>query len=101
MTYYQTQRDHDNAPSDFAGEDSHFFKNILKETLCDQKLMIPNTFVRKYGENLSSLTFLKLPNGAKWKVELAYHNSEVWLQKGWKEFAECCSLKQGRLLVFR
>ncbi|KAK7847393.1 b3 domain-containing protein, partial [Quercus suber] len=44
--------------------------------------------------NLSSPTFLKLPNGAKWKVELTYHD-------GWKEFAECCSLKQGHLLVFR
>ena len=39
MTYYQTQRDHDNAPSDFAGKDSHFFKNILDNTLCDQKLV--------------------------------------------------------------
>lgn len=63
--------------------------------------MIPKTFIRKYGENLPSPTFLKLPNGAKWKVELTYHNSEVWLQKGWKEFAECCSLKQEHLLVFR
>ena len=35
--------------------------------------MIPKTFIRKYGENLSSLTFLKLPNGAKWKVELTYY----------------------------
>ena len=32
---------------------------------------------------------------------LTYHNDEVWLQKGWKEFAECFSLKQGHLLVFR
>ena len=63
--------------------------------------MIPKTFIRKYGENLSSSTLLKLPKDAKWKVELTYHNGEVWLRKGWKEFAECFSLKQGHLLVFR
>ena len=39
MTDYQTLRDHDNAPYDFAGKDSHFFKNILDDTLCDQKLV--------------------------------------------------------------
>ena len=39
MTYYQTRRDHDNAPSNFAGNDSHFFKNILNKTLCDKKLV--------------------------------------------------------------
>ena len=43
--------------------------------------MIPKTFIRKYGENLSSPTLLKLPKDAKWKVELTYHNGEVWLQK--------------------
>ena len=63
--------------------------------------MIPKTFIRKYGENLSSPTLLKLPKDAKWKVELTYHNGEVWLRKGWKEFAEFFSLKQGHLLVFR
>ena len=39
MTYYQTRRDHDNAPSNFAGNDSHFFKNIFDKTLCDKKLV--------------------------------------------------------------
>ncbi|KAF3945217.1 hypothetical protein CMV_028394 [Castanea mollissima] len=36
--------------------------------------MIPKTFIRKYGENLSSPTFLTLPNGAKWEVELTKHD---------------------------
>nr|POF26625.1 b3 domain-containing transcription factor vrn1 [Quercus suber] len=58
-------------------------------------------FIRKYGENLSSPTFLELPNDAKWKVELTECNDEVWLQKGWKEFAKCYSLKQGHFVVFR
>lgn len=58
-------------------------------------------FMRKYRGNLSSPTYLKLPNDAKWKVELIKCNDEVWLQKGWKEFAECCSLKQGQFVVFR
>ncbi|XP_065633422.1 B3 domain-containing transcription factor VRN1-like [Quercus suber] len=62
---------------------------------------IPKMFIRKYRENLSSPTFLKLPNDAKWKVELTKCNDEVWLQKGWKEFAKCYSLEQGHFVVFR
>ena len=58
-------------------------------------------FIRKYGENFSSPTYLKLPNDAKRRVELTKCNDEVWLQKGWKEFAECYSLKQGHFVVFR
>ena len=56
MTYYQARRDHDNAPSDFAGKDSHFFKNILDKTLCDQKLVrILTSLSQFYSKNLMLL----------------------------------------------
>ena len=58
-------------------------------------------FIRKYGENFSSPTYLKLPNDAKKKVELTKCNDEVWLQKDWKEFAKCYSVEQGHFVVFR
>lgn len=63
--------------------------------------MIPRRFIRKYGEGLSNLAFLKLPNGAEWKLELTKCDGKVWLQKGWQEFMEYYSLKLGHLLVFR
>ena len=47
------------------------------------------------------MAFLTLPNGAKWEVGLTKHEGEVWLQKGWREFAEYYSLKLGYLVVFR
>ncbi|KAL0006936.1 hypothetical protein SO802_008438 [Lithocarpus litseifolius] len=53
------------------------------------------------SEGLSNSAFLKLPNGVEWKVELTESDGEVWLQKGWLEFAKYYSVKQGHFLVFR
>jgi hypothetical protein len=50
---------------------------------------------------LSNQAFLKLPNGAEWKVELTEGDGEVWLQKGWLEFVKYYSVKQGNFMVFR
>ncbi|KAL4634305.1 hypothetical protein ACB092_04G189900 [Castanea dentata] len=96
----QNRRGHDDAPCDLT-EGTHFFKIILNENLRHGRLAIPRKFTIKYGKKLSSLAFLTLPNGAKWEVELTKHNGEVWLQKGWREFAEYYSLKQGHFVVFR
>ena len=45
--------------------------------------------------------FLKLPNGAEWKIELTKGDGDVWLQKGWDEFTKHHSINLGHLLVFR
>lgn len=45
--------------------------------------------------------FLRLPNGAEWKVNLEKRDDSVWLHEGWKEFAECHSLAHGHLLIFK
>ncbi|KAF3964420.1 hypothetical protein CMV_011296 [Castanea mollissima] len=79
----------------------HFFKIILNDSLLDGKLRIPTKFSRKYGQGMSNLAFLKLPSGAEWKVEMTEHDGEVWLKKGWQEFAKYYSVKQGHFLVFR
>ncbi|KAI9117230.1 hypothetical protein K1719_011396 [Acacia pycnantha] len=77
-----------------------FFKPIHSESLTD-KLMIPRKFMKKYGDVFSETVFLKLPNGEEWKVNLGRRNNgDVWLQNGWREFAEHHSLFKGRLLVF-
>ncbi|KAK7846120.1 b3 domain-containing transcription factor vrn1, partial [Quercus suber] len=62
---------------------------------------IPTKFSRKYGQGMSNLAFLKLPSGAEWKVEMTEHDGEVWLKKGWQEFAKYYSVKQGHFLLFR
>nr|KYP49709.1 B3 domain-containing protein At1g49475 family [Cajanus cajan] len=58
-------------------------------------------FVSKYGKYLSSTMFLKLPNGAEWRVNLEKINGSVWFQKGWDEFVKHHSLAHGHLLIFR
>ncbi|KAG6663231.1 B3 domain-containing transcription factor VRN1-like isoform X1 [Carya illinoinensis] len=95
----QGQRDCDSTASTLKAP--HFFKIILPRCLQDRKLRFPKKFVRKYGEGLSNLALLKLPNGAEWKVELRQCDGGVWFQKGWQEFLEYYSIKLGHLLVFK
>ncbi|KAJ1408090.1 DNA-binding barrel domain superfamily [Sesbania bispinosa] len=80
---------------------THFFKIIPGHSLHRGKLMIPKTFVEKYGEGLQKTIFLEPPNGAKWKLNLVKRDGKIWFGKGWKEFAEYHSLASGHLLVFR
>ncbi|KAM6591518.1 hypothetical protein CsatA_014123 [Cannabis sativa] len=80
----------------------HFSKIILGQTPGNTKLQIPKTFWVKYCESLSSQVFLKLPCGSKWEVGLTKSSDgNVWIDKGWKAFAQHCSLSRGNLLVFR
>ncbi|KAF1884027.1 hypothetical protein Lal_00012987 [Lupinus albus] len=79
----------------------HFFKIILTHNLHEGKLMIPTTFVEKYGEGLAKSAFLKAPNGGEWKVDLVKVDGKIWFQNGWKEFAEYHSLAEGHVVIFR
>lgn len=56
--------------------------------------------MRKYEERLTNPIFLKLPNGAEWKINLEKRDGEVWFQKGWKNFVDDLSLSHGHMLVF-
>ncbi|GMJ08774.1 hypothetical protein HRI_004546500 [Hibiscus trionum] len=96
-----SHRRRDNDQSIFTSNSSLFFKIILQETIRDGILGIPTKFVRKYGNQLSSPVKLEVPSGAIWKVELTKSDERVWLQKGWREFAEHYSLELGSFLVFR
>ncbi|PON54053.1 DNA-binding pseudobarrel domain containing protein [Parasponia andersonii] len=60
---------------------THFFKIILEETLQENKLRIPQKFVRKYGKTFSDSVFVKLPCGSKWKMKLTKRDDKIWLEK--------------------
>ncbi|XVE82716.1 hypothetical protein DITRI_Ditri16bG0028300 [Diplodiscus trichospermus] len=79
----------------------HFFKIILQDTIRNGKLGIPTKFARKYGNGMSSPTFLRVPTGEVWKVELTKSDGKIWLKDGWKEFSNHYSLDFGHFLVFR
>ncbi|KAM6566808.1 hypothetical protein CsatA_025936 [Cannabis sativa] len=86
----------------FSPSAPHFSKIILGQIPGNTKLQIPKTFWVKYCESLSSQAFLKLPCGSTWEVGLTKSSDgNVWMDKGWKAFAQHCSLSCGNLLVFR
>ena len=57
--------------------------------------------MRKYRETLSNSAFVKLPCGSKWKIELTKQENNIWLEKGWPDFAKHYFIKRGSMLVFR
>ncbi|XP_027364809.1 putative B3 domain-containing protein Os03g0621600 [Abrus precatorius] len=77
----------------------HFFKIIIESNV--EKLKIPNSFTRTYGDGLSNPVLIKPPDGTEWEVCLTKENGEVWFDKGWKEFAENYSIGYGHLVVFK
>ncbi|KAJ0013902.1 hypothetical protein Pint_21659 [Pistacia integerrima] len=80
---------------------SHFFKVILPSTLEAKMLKIPQKFVTKFGDELSSVATLTLPNGRVWQVGVVKERGKIWFGNGWSEFVENHSINTGHLLVFR
>ncbi|KAI3905823.1 hypothetical protein MKW98_006457 [Papaver atlanticum] len=62
------------------------------------QLEIPEKVVRKLGSTLSAIVALKSTNGRLWNVELKRSKGKVWFYKGWKEFTEHHSLRDGYVL---
>ncbi|KAG5229390.1 B3 domain-containing transcription factor [Salix suchowensis] len=89
----------DAKPSVFVAKPPHFFKVILEDSLREGKLMLPQKFVTRHGMDLTNLAHLKV-HGEAWEIELTKCDGKVWLQKGWKEFAEHYSVACDHFLVF-
>ncbi|KAM5576351.1 B3 domain-containing protein REM20 [Rosa sericea] len=77
-----------------------FFVIVLAQALEDGKLEIPRTVVRQCGDRLAEIILIKVSKGAGWGIELTKSNGNIWLQKGWPEFAKHYSLEHGSLLLF-
>ncbi|KAH7575164.1 hypothetical protein JRO89_XS02G0056500 [Xanthoceras sorbifolium] len=80
---------------------SHFFKVILNSTLEDKKLRIPEKFVRIFGDELSAIATLTIPNGRVWQVGLTKDERKIWFDGGWNEFVQYHSIGVGHFLVFK
>lgn len=61
---------------------------------------IPNGFTRKFNGDMSNPVILKPPDDTKWEIHWSKHDSEIWFQKGLKEFAKYYSLDHGHLVLF-
>ncbi|KAI3881065.1 hypothetical protein MKX03_015695 [Papaver bracteatum] len=62
------------------------------------QMEIPQKVVRKIGRTLSDIIALKSADGILWNVELKRSEGKVWFDKGWKEFTEHNSLRDGHVL---
>ncbi|KAK1556950.1 hypothetical protein Q3G72_015122 [Acer saccharum] len=79
----------------------HFGKVILASTLEENKLRIPEEFVRKFGEELSDVATLRVPNGRVWHVRLTKDGKKIWFHVGWNDFVKYHSICVGSFLVFK
>lgn len=62
---------------------------------------IPKKFLGKFGDELSSIATLTLPNGHDWLVGLTKDEGKVWFHHGWHDFVEYHSICVGYFVVFK
>ncbi|MCL7021936.1 hypothetical protein MKW94_001127 [Papaver nudicaule] len=62
------------------------------------QMEIPEKVLRKIGRTLSDIVALKSADDRLWNVELKRSEGKVWFYKGWKEFTEHHSLRDGHVL---
>lgn len=62
---------------------------------------IPFKFVKKFGDELSSIATLIVPGGRHWLVQLRKDDIRMWFDSGWNVFVEYYSIGIGCFLVFK
>jgi hypothetical protein len=56
---------------------------------------IPNTFERRYGEELSGVAKVIVPSGHAWEIGLTKDQSNIWFDEGRQKFVEHHSIRFG------
>ncbi|KAI8015383.1 B3 domain-containing transcription factor VRN1, partial [Camellia lanceoleosa] len=62
---------------------------------------IPKKFAAKYGNELTSIVMLTVPNGRIWHLGVEKADNMLWFHDGWKEFAEHHSISCGFFVLFK
>ena len=62
---------------------------------------IPDSFLRKFGAELSAIATITVPDGSVWRVGLKKADNKFWFHDGWQEFAKRYNIGVGYFLVFR
>ncbi|CAK7348087.1 unnamed protein product [Dovyalis caffra] len=78
----------------------NFFKVILQNTIDDNKLELPKLFVRNFGNELSNVTKVVIPNGGFWHIGLSRNENKVWFEDGLDKLLKHYSIREGHLLLF-
>ncbi|XP_050205222.1 B3 domain-containing transcription factor VRN1-like [Mercurialis annua] len=78
-----------------------FFRVCFTETLHDQKLEIPEKFLRDNPDAFIDQVNLIDPTGTAWEVGLTKSDNKVYFDHNWNEFVKHYSIQQKYLLVFK
>ncbi|KAB2635759.1 B3 domain-containing transcription factor VRN1-like [Pyrus ussuriensis x Pyrus communis] len=79
----------------------YFHKLIVSSTLQAKQLRIPESFVQKFRNELSTIATLTVPDGHVWHVGVKKVDNKFWFHGGWQDFIEHYSIRVGYLLTFR
>ncbi|CAN6555022.1 hypothetical protein C1H46_034741 [Malus baccata] len=79
----------------------YFHKLIVSSTLQAKQLRIPESFVQKFRNELSTIAKLTVPDGRVWHVGVKKVDNKFWFHGGWLEFIEHYSIRVGYFLTFR
>ncbi|XP_045807949.1 B3 domain-containing transcription factor VRN1-like [Trifolium pratense] len=90
-------RNNDTHPSSII----RFFKIVTPTNLQDGNIRIPNAFTKIHSGNISNPMFLNTPDDKKWEIHLTKEDDNIWIQKGFKEFATHYSLDYGHMVMFQ
>ncbi|KAK3195645.1 hypothetical protein Dsin_026955 [Dipteronia sinensis] len=78
-----------------------FMVILQQDNIKYYRVMIPEKFVRKFGDLLSAVVKLTVPNGHDWNVGLTKDGKKMWFDDGWHDFVNHFSVCAGYFLVFR
>ena len=62
---------------------------------------IPENFIKKFRDELSTVATITVPDGHVWRVGLKKAENKIWFHDGWQDFVERYGIRAGYLLIFR
>ncbi|KAF4366879.1 hypothetical protein F8388_013944 [Cannabis sativa] len=79
----------------------YFHKLIVLSIIQAKQLRIPDNFVKKFRDELSTVATITVPDGHIWRVGLKKADNRIWFHDGWQDFVERYGIRLGYLLIFR
>ncbi|WVY99809.1 hypothetical protein V8G54_025879 [Vigna mungo] len=82
-------------------ESKHFLKVILPSAIHADQMRIPEEFIKRFGDELSTVATITVPDGRVWKMRLKKYGKDVFFGSTWREFVNYYSIGYGSHLIFR
>ncbi|CAJ2638426.1 unnamed protein product [Trifolium pratense] len=82
-------------------ESKHFMKAILPSPIHAKQIRIPDEFITRFGNELSHVAKITVPDGRQWDMEVKKCGNDIFLCNKWQEFAEYYSISYGFYLDFK